>query len=199
MLHTHTHKHARARAHKRDAHARATPHAASCAALVCCLLYAPLLSPLTVLPCLFLPTWQEHAKEHDLEDQGRALRAEYVTAGKQARSQGKQGDWGPDDAFYKVASDGCHNLHHGGYDYHLCFFQDIEQSKGSDRHSLGKTWSWTKPGHSGVFAGGKRCPGGPDRETRVTFKCGLGNTFNTVAETERCIYSITFTTPAACV
>ena len=111
------------------------------------------------------------------------------------------GDWGPDDAYYKLTErvGGCKDLFHGGYSYQMCFFSSVKQSKGSDSHSLGKRWRWTTPGVAGVFENGKRCPGGPDRETRVTFKCGLTDTFDTVAETERCIYSVTFTTPAACV
>ena len=75
----------------------------------------------------------------------------------------------------------------------------MAQTERGKQNSLGASWQWTTPGKSGVLAGGLQCYNGPKRSTKIEFRCGVEDLLVSIEESERCVYSAVFTTPAACV
>eukprot|EP00040_Diaphanoeca_grandis_P025406 m.140710 g.140710 ORF g.140710 m.140710 type:complete len:358 (-) comp30134_c0_seq1:269-1342(-) len=130
-------------------------------------------------------------------DEGKRRRSEYVALGKQHGSHDETA-FGPDLAFFPLTK-GCYDSALGGYHYNLCFFSKVEQREGKNTHNLGRNWRWLTAGKLGVFAGGTKCWNGPARETRVTFACGMTDTITAMSEVQKCVYAMTFETPAACV
>lgn len=156
----------------------------------------------------------EKRKNENLERhrKGTELRRKYSLEGSEARAAamaeteadakrpGKKPvptlpkmDWGPENAFFPLTKK-FYNKKASGYEYSVRFFDRVYQ----DQINLGSEWSWIVYGTSGVFSGGKACPGGARRETRVTFLCSESDNIASVVEIERCIYSMKFETPAAC-
>eukprot|EP00039_Didymoeca_costata_P010045 m.134225 g.134225 ORF g.134225 m.134225 type:complete len:348 (-) comp14690_c0_seq4:1829-2872(-) len=135
-------------------------------------------------------------KHQDILRQGKELRKHYIQQGEAARMNGEP--WHHSDAFYPLAKN-CLSRSQAGYLYRLCLFKSMEQSKNVESHSLGKSWRWIDENKLGVLSNGKMCPGGPARETRVTFECDIKDELVSVSESERCIYSAKVLTPAACV
>ena len=128
---------------------------------------------------------------------GSKIKQDYIMRGEEAQQKGKAGTAVP-PAFWPL-TERCYKKKQSEYLYELCFFKSVTQSKGrKERTDLGKKWRWTVDGKAGTFSHGKRCPGGPDRETRVEFECGEADAFVSIAESERCIYTAKFATPAAC-
>ena len=143
---------------------------------------------------------EKEAEARAAAARGSKIKQDYIIRGEQARESGKAGNGNVPPAFWPL-TERCFKKKQSEYLYDLCLFKSSAQSKGKsgrNQMDLGKRWKWTEEGKSGTFLGGKRCPGGPDRETRVTFECGEVDSFVSIAESERCIYSARFVTPAAC-
>jgi len=79
------------------------------------------------------------------------------------------------------------------FTYKISFFDQAKQ----DHTALG-TWSkWTGP-KTAVFEHGTMCWGGPERELRVNFHCGVEPELLDVSEPSRCVYEANVVHPGAC-
>eukprot|EP00172_Hildenbrandia_rubra_P003060 Plantae.Rhodophyta-Hildenbrandia_rubra.ctg4464.p1 GENE.Plantae.Rhodophyta-Hildenbrandia_rubra.ctg4464~~Plantae.Rhodophyta-Hildenbrandia_rubra.ctg4464.p1 ORF type:complete len:507 (-),score=114.20 Plantae.Rhodophyta-Hildenbrandia_rubra.ctg4464:755-2275(-) len=83
------------------------------------------------------------------------------------------------------------------YDFEHCFFDEVRQYEhGSVIARLGKWKRWD--GDDMLYRGGDKCWNGPSRSIKVILECGDSEEILTVDESQRCVYSMRFTTPAVC-
>jgi len=82
-------------------------------------------------------------------------------------------------------------------------FEKVSQEplSGGRSTSLGtwKEWSGVPYKYSEMlYDNGEKCWNGPNRSMRVQIVCGAENKIDNVDEPNRCEYTMTMTTPAAC-
>jgi len=108
-------------------------------------------------------------------------------------------DYGPDSAFFALTGL-CFSMEKQEYKYEICPFG--KASQGST--SLGTFTGWgdgaDEEKYSQMkFTGGLSCWSGPARTATVNVKCASQNKVTAVDEPSRCLYTLDFETPAACV
>ena len=109
-------------------------------------------------------------------------------------------DFGPELEF--AAFEGkCFQLNEKQYVYEMCPYGQAAQKEGGQSTSLG-SWDGLKVREDGTrvlsFANGQTCWNGPARSLQVLMRCGVEQVIKDVQEPSRCVYEMTFTTPAVC-
>ncbi|XP_071099810.1 uncharacterized protein [Haliotis cracherodii] len=141
-------------------------------------------------------------KEEQIKHEGQRQRRKYVDLAKSLPASQRQ-EYGPEGVFYQLAQQ-CFEHHTTEYEYTICPFSSVTQQKfPHPRISLGKQprWEKQKPGdYVLVMAEGDAnlCPLNHARKTKIHFFCGVQDHIVKMVEKERCSYSVTFSTPAAC-
>lgn len=107
-------------------------------------------------------------------------------------------DFGPDMAYHALYGN-TYEFADKEYTYKLNAFTDVQQTKPGHSSTLGKWKGWdeNKPNVM-IYENGDRCWGAPDRSTRVTLLCGDDHKVIDVKEPNKCEYTMTVRTPAAC-
>lgn len=107
-------------------------------------------------------------------------------------------DFGPDLAYHALYGN-TYEFADREYTYKLNGFNDVQQSKPGHSSTLGrwKGWDESKPNVM-RYEQGDRCWGAPDRSTIVTLVCGDEHKILDVKEPNKCEYTMTIKTPAAC-
>lgn len=130
----------------------------------------------------------------DANDPAEVARKAVSENRKKTREVKEKMDGLPEDKLHFFSLiDTCVSKRLTEYEYKACFFKDAKQ----DHTSLGRWDSWTGP-RSAVFKHGQMCPGGPEREMVVKFKCGVEPEVLEVSEPSRCIYEMLIAHPGAC-
>ena len=110
-------------------------------------------------------------------------------------------DFGPDDAFHGLL-DKCFTANLAEYAYTVCPYGKADQRKtrgGSGSTSLGTFETWIgKKYNLMVFRNGQSCYNGPQRSLTLSLKCGATEALLDVEEPNKCTYTATLITPAAC-
>ena len=85
--------------------------------------------------------------------------------------------------------------------YEMCPYGEASQKEGGSSTKLG-SWEGVKVREDGTralsFTNGQTCWNGPARSLQVLMRCGVDNLIKDVQEPSRCVYEMTFTTPAVC-
>ncbi|XP_067665447.1 uncharacterized protein [Haliotis asinina] len=142
------------------------------------------------------------SKEEQIRHEGQRQRRKYVDLAKSLPASQQQ-EYGPEGVFYQLTKQ-CFQHHTTEYEYTICPFSSVTQQKfPHPRVSLGQRprWEKQKPGdYVLVMTEGdaKLCPLGSPRKTKIHFFCGTEDRIVKLVEKERCYYSVTFSTPAAC-
>ncbi|XP_022104572.1 glucosidase 2 subunit beta-like [Acanthaster planci] len=139
-------------------------------------------------------------EEEGLKRLGARLKRQYLLAGKDHKRDiyGENGE-------YHLLSRTCYNHFEDHAHYTVCPFRHIVQEKGDHSFFIGKQPVWSEEAKADgndilvMQDGDKRsCPNDTKRKTYLHFVCGLRDEVVSVRETEKCIYSLRFLTPAAC-
>lgn len=139
--------------------------------------------------------------DENIRRMGQKLKAAYIQAGRAAAQNSDL--YGPDSVFYQLSAT-CFDITDGEYKYTLCPFKSVTQQKfPAPATNIGQTPNWQVKSH-GVYVlkmekgSVQGCPGGKQRSTVITFICGLQDRILKIVESEKCTYSMTFSSPAAC-
>ncbi|RKP24622.1 glucosidase II beta subunit-like-domain-containing protein [Syncephalis pseudoplumigaleata] len=135
-------------------------------------------------------------RKYDVQRELRALEAH------------EQKDYGPDQRFAAL-EDKCFSHDSQEYTYEVCLFDHVKQQKKSESWStsLGQFRGWSTEHHGDDdeakyhtirFEDGEQCWDGPRRSMKIVLQCGVKEEILSVEETEKCVYSMSMTTPAVC-
>uniref|UniRef100_A0A0G4GRC3 Glucosidase 2 subunit beta n=1 Tax=Chromera velia CCMP2878 TaxID=1169474 RepID=A0A0G4GRC3_9ALVE len=105
-------------------------------------------------------------------------------------------DFGPDHAYFTLF-ESCVKLQEGKYEYEICPFHEAWQREAGAKVKLGRFLRWEREGVM-IFDHGQNCWQGPHRSIKVFFHCGPETKFESVDEPERCVYTASVQSPAAC-
>ncbi|KAK9868757.1 hypothetical protein WJX84_007967 [Apatococcus fuscideae] len=106
-------------------------------------------------------------------------------------------DFGPDDAWLPLHNK-CFDTRADKYTYEMCIFGSAAQKDAHLHTSLG-SWEGFKNGYAlASFTNGQHCWQGPPRSLQVSVGCGSSEQVSKVDEPNRCEYTASFVTPAAC-
>lgn len=120
-------------------------------------------------------------------------------------------DGGPENVYLAVAEEGCVTKNDGDFNFQVCIFGEVKQTevKSGHQYKLGEGGEWSvflwengedKKDYSKlIMGGGDYCfASQAPRRAEVVFECAETPSVEKVQETQVCVYTITFRTPAAC-
>lgn len=145
---------------------------------------------------------------------GSKAREAYVKRAASVKHESRYSgvDGGPDDVFLAAAAAGCLSYTDGDYRYEVCLFDHVTQhdSRNKKTFKLGTKGAWdTSLWEDGVthrkdyskliMGGGEYCaPANGPRQAELLFECDPSPRLVSVQETQVCVYTFRFKTPAAC-
>ncbi|XP_038052208.1 glucosidase 2 subunit beta-like [Patiria miniata] len=139
-------------------------------------------------------------EEESMKRLGGRMKRHYLQEGKEHK-----GEIYGDNGEYYLLSKKCFNYFEGHAHYTVCPFKHIVQEKDDHSFFVGKSPEWdleAKADGNNILVmkdGDKRkCPNDVKRKTYIHLVCGLRDEVISMRESETCIYSMRFSTPAAC-
>ncbi|XP_021365218.1 glucosidase 2 subunit beta-like [Mizuhopecten yessoensis] len=156
------------------------------------------------VPCQNLCNKVIQRKEEDekIREIGKRHRLEYIKAAAHLHGEEKE-KFGPDGVFFKL-SRSCFPLKSSGYEYTICPFKSVKQQQFPRASKLlgeNPEWEYMSEGLyilNMLNGASHLCPGEMPRKSVISFLCGMNDRVLSILEQETCVYSIKFSTPAAC-
>ncbi|XP_071940888.1 uncharacterized protein [Antedon mediterranea] len=130
---------------------------------------------------------------------GMRLKKKYVEAGKGHRD----GIYGKEGEFYRLSKE-CFQYNTAKSNYLVCPYRYVREDNGEFYYNMGRRTVVQGNKKDGtnivvmVNGDSRHCPEGVQRKTQVEFLCGLNDHVMNIHEESECVYTLRFSTPAAC-